>query len=217
MAKKLIAFRFLPAAWGLHGSAFAEAEINYLYQGQERDERLAGVRFMPESREYRRTMIEIAYRYETIDSLECRRQLLGVEHTGLDLQDALIDLDCEFGKLSAYDAAVQKLYKRTASPEDNLAFALGKLDIDLKFQRITRPEFEKQGATLRNEPWVNVINASFNPKEGINGVYFEFDWNAQWIEFLRINGYIGHTDEQIVDDWFADVCRSHVQTEMAQR
>jgi len=62
-----------------------------------------------------------------------------------------------------------------------------------------------------------VINASFNPKEGINGVYFEFDWNAQWIEFLRINGYIGHTDEQIVDDWFADVCRSHVQTEMAQR
>lgn len=215
--KKLIPFKYLPASWGLCGSTFAEAEINYLYEGQERDIRLATLRYGEGTLECQKRLIEIAYHYGDINDFEYRRQLVSINCSGSDLYNALIDLDCEFGKISKYEAAVQKLDKRIETGTDNtaLTLALGRLDIDLSFERITRNEYEKRGATLREEPWISVVNASFNPKEGIDGVYFEFDWNPQWIEFLRLNGYVGYSDEQIVDDWFSDVCRSHVQTEMA--
>lgn len=218
MAKKLIGFKWLPAAWGLHGSAFEEAEINYLYTGQERDIRLAVHRFGADTPDCIRRIITLSHQYRDIDDYECERQLASVARTGLDLHDALIDVECKFGRLSPYDAAVQKLTKRTESLSTGakLAQSLGMLDIDLSFDRITRTEYDKRGATLREEPWVSVVNAGFDPKQGIDGVYFEFDWNSHWIEFLRLNGYVGYNDEQIVEDWFADVCRSHVQAEIAR-
>lgn len=57
------------------------------------------------------------------------------------------------------------------------------------------------------EPWVNVVKAhvdTSNPKSG----YFELEWNGAFVLFLRNNGYIGVTPEEIVDKWFTDLCRN---------
>jgi hypothetical protein len=57
------------------------------------------------------------------------------------------------------------------------------------------------------EPWVNVIAAHVdpgNPKQG----YFELEWNPAFVIFLRQNGYTGQTPEDIVDQWFTDMCRN---------
>lgn len=60
------------------------------------------------------------------------------------------------------------------------------------------------------EPWVNVIKAHVdpaNPKQG----YFELEWNPAFVVFLRNNGYLGATPEEIVDEWFTAMCRNVAQ------
>lgn len=116
-----------------------------------------------------------------------------------------IDIDQRYGKLSAYDAAIRRV-EITHAP--GVEHDLEVLDIDHRHGKITDVEYQKSHAKLKNEPWVCIVNSGFDPSQGVEGVFFEFDWNEQWIEFLRSHGYTGHTDEQVIDEWFADVCRS---------
>jgi predicted ATP-dependent Lon-type protease len=47
-----------------------------------------------------------------------------------------------------------------------------------------------------------------NPKNGS----FELDWNEFFVAKLVKSGYTGRDDNQIIDQWFQDVCR-HVVLE----
>lgn len=55
-----------------------------------------------------------------------------------------------------------------------------------------------------------------NPKEGA----FAFEWNQAFILQLRTEGFQGKNDEEVVDNWFASVCKNIVmetyQQEMAR-
>lgn len=64
----------------------------------------------------------------------------------------------------------------------------------------------KTAATANKEPWVAVLTTQVNPENPKNG-FFELDWNEYFIAMLRNNGYTGTTDEEIVDQWFSDLCR----------
>lgn len=64
----------------------------------------------------------------------------------------------------------------------------------------------KTAATANKEPWVAVLNTHVNPESPRNG-FFELDWNEYFVLMLRNNGYTGVTDEEIVDQWFSDLCR----------
>lgn len=57
------------------------------------------------------------------------------------------------------------------------------------------------------EPWVNVVQANVDPSNPKQG-YFELEWNPAFVLFLRNNGYNGATPEDIVDQWFTDLCRN---------
>lgn len=65
----------------------------------------------------------------------------------------------------------------------------------------------KEIATDNKEPWVAVLDTSINPRDPRNG-FFELDWNDYFIDQLRIAGYKGATDEDLVDRWFRDLCLS---------
>jgi len=70
-------------------------------------------------------------------------------------------------------------------------------------------------ATAAGEPWVNVLGIevdSENPGAGS----FELDWNDVFVARLIKSGYQGKTDQDIVDNWFQDVCR-HVVMETYQQ
>ena len=58
-----------------------------------------------------------------------------------------------------------------------------------------------------DEPWVNVVKAHVDPSNPKSG-YFELEWNAAFVLFLRKGGYQGSTPEEIVDQWFTDMCRN---------
>lgn len=71
---------------------------------------------------------------------------------------------------------------------------------------------EKELATERGEPWVNVIGMELDPNNMTQGA-FELDWNEIFVARLVKAGYMmkpDDTDAEIVDRWFQNVCRNVV-------
>ena len=64
----------------------------------------------------------------------------------------------------------------------------------------------KKAATEGKEPWVAVLDTKVDPTNPRNG-FFELDWNEYFVLMLRNNGYTGIADEELVDQWFQDLCK----------
>lgn len=75
----------------------------------------------------------------------------------------------------------------------------------------SKKKTDKELATERSEPYVNIVKVELDPENVGNGA-FELDWNEFFVAKLVRAGYKGRDDEQIVDQWFQDVCR-HVVLE----
>jgi hypothetical protein len=67
----------------------------------------------------------------------------------------------------------------------------------------------KDIANENNEPYINILSVEIDPTNIGNGA-FELDWNDKFVANLVRAGYKGKTDQQIVDQWFQDVCRNVV-------
>jgi hypothetical protein len=65
----------------------------------------------------------------------------------------------------------------------------------------------KEIATEKKEPWVAVLDTHVNAENIRNG-FFELDWNEYFVLQLRTAGYIGETDEAVVDEWFTELCKN---------
>ena len=76
-----------------------------------------------------------------------------------------------------------------------------------KKKSVTRTE--KQIATEKGLPWVGVLSVDLDPDNVGNGA-FELDWNDKFITNLVRAGYEGKTDSDMVDRWFAEICRNVV-------
>ena len=76
------------------------------------------------------------------------------------------------------------------------------------------PLTDKEKATLKHEPWVDVIGFKVNPSNIRNG-FFEIDWNDHWIEKLKQEGYgfDGDPEEEIVGRWYRDICTNAAAAE----
>jgi hypothetical protein len=66
---------------------------------------------------------------------------------------------------------------------------------------------DKDIATEKGEPYVAILSVELDPENIGNGA-FELDWNDKFIANLVRAGYQGKTDADMVDQWFADVCRN---------
>ena len=76
-----------------------------------------------------------------------------------------------------------------------------------KEENPTDPVKAKELATRKKEPWVGVLNTHVNQENVRNG-FFELDWNEYFIVQLKQAGYVGEKEEEIVDQWFQDLCRN---------
>ena len=81
------------------------------------------------------------------------------------------------------------------------------IDIDRRYGKLSELEFNKQSATIKEEPYVGVVNTHFNPKDPKIG-FFELDWNTAFVDNLKSHGYQGQTEEEIVDRWFQTLCNT---------
>ena len=92
---------------------------------------------------------------------------------------------------------------------DNDTKARKLLDYNLKHSNITQHEFDKQTATLDGEPYIRVVNLEMDSKSPSAG-YFELDFNENFVEYLANSGYEGVEPDEIVDNWFNDLCQNIV-------
>ena len=84
----------------------------------------------------------------------------------------------------------------------------------LKAGEITFPEYEKECANVKGEPYVNVLDMGIDPDNVANG-YFELDYNDLFVKMLSEHGIVGKSDEEIVNTWFNRICRTIVAQETA--
>jgi hypothetical protein len=71
---------------------------------------------------------------------------------------------------------------------------------------------EKELATERGEPWVNILSMELDPADLSQGA-FELDWNDKFVSNLIRAGYKmkdTDTDADLVDRWFQNVFRNVV-------
>jgi len=66
-------------------------------------------------------------------------------------------------------------------------------------------QIEKDSATKEGKPWVKVIKVEVDPANPAEG-YFELDWNDHFVTMLANAGYTGRTADEMVDQWFNDLC-----------
>lgn len=79
---------------------------------------------------------------------------------------------------------------------------------------LTGGALEKELATIEGNPFVNVLQMDIdpvNPKKG----FVELDFNEEFVTMLQTNGYSGKSDDDIVNGWFNDLCRTILQQEIA--
>jgi hypothetical protein len=74
---------------------------------------------------------------------------------------------------------------------------------------------DKDTATEKGEPYVAILNVELDPDNIGNGA-FELDWNDKFIANLVRAGYQGKTDADMVDQWFAEVCKNVVAENFEQ-
>lgn len=70
-----------------------------------------------------------------------------------------------------------------------------------------RVKKEKVVPPPKQEPRVDVLKFDFDPKNPRIGS-IELDWNSEFVELLTEHGYYGNTEEDIVDLWLNDVCKT---------
>jgi hypothetical protein len=207
MGKKnnLIPFEWLPASWGLKGRPFDEAKANYELEGEDLERRLIDINFT--GIENKHEHMKLAKRMGRIDdyAYEIAEATL-LNDDVLDPKDK-VRIDFSFKKIDGYERDL-KLAEIAYPDFDSLDRQLAILQADHEHGKIETLEYEKTAATAKGEPWVGIVDNGFDSDQGVNGLYFELDWNEKWVEFLKKNGYHGTTDEQIVEQWFSDVCRS---------
>jgi hypothetical protein len=164
---------------------FALNPANWGLRGKARDEALA---------------------YHELDGYELEIRLAELSKEGTELAQTLLDINKAWGVIDEFEWLRQNVMLVTSGVDQEVE--LIKLDIDQ--HRIERREGEKKIASLLNEPWVAIVSDGLDTDAGPSGFYFEFDWNDQWIAMLREHGYEGVSEEELMEKWFTDVCRSEV-------
>jgi hypothetical protein len=108
----------------------------------------------------------------------------------------------------------EKLAEINADTAEDKEIAV--LAVKLKHEEISRDAYDKAVAGIKKEPWVNVTKMGIDDKN-VSAGYFELDWNEEFIAMLHENGYVGQSDEDVVNKWFNDVCRTVLIQEKADQ
>ena len=144
--------------------------------------------------------------YELIGS-ELEKKLLSInidDHNSSEYRRGLLEIKLKYQEITEpeYCRLLADLF------EDKTQKELCLLELDKREGKITDTEYSKKLCTLKNEPWVTVINMDFaSGKSALEGS-FELDWNEQFVEKLKSEGYTGPTPDNIVNQWFMEICRN---------
>lgn len=76
---------------------------------------------------------------------------------------------------------------------------------EVRTEAMTALAEEKRRATELREPWVGILRMDVDTNNISEGA-FELDWNDIFVARLIKNGYNGRNDQEIVEQWFNNIC-----------
>jgi len=81
-------------------------------------------------------------------------------------------------------------------------------------KKIRKPRVKKEKPITppKVEPKVDILKFDFDPADPRLGS-IELDWNSEFVELLTKHGYVGNSEEEIVDRWLNDVCRTIISNQ----
>ena len=85
--------------------------------------------------------------------------------------------------------------------------------INFKYGHIDQHKHDKNMATLEGKEYVRVVGMELDKDKPGQG-FFELDFNDNFVEYLAQNGYEGLEPDQIVDNWFSDLCKNIVLNDL---
>lgn len=204
-------FSALPASWGLRGEARAiaqaEYEISDRFQLAVRKLEIARDH-RPEYHMFEQDLLELNRSFGKLSEYEYDVEAVKLRG-GDDVELELNKVELRHGKMSQYDYDVA-LAKSTF---DGLELDLQLLKVDHTHNRLSDCEFAKQQATLKNEPYIHMVELGVDDAPNKGG-YFELDWNDVFIQQLTEAGYTGRSDDDMVNKWFNTLCRQVILDEM---
>lgn len=149
---------------------------------------------------------EIAQAEYELSGYDLELKLLTLRQDELEMDDykrKMADLELKYKRVTEehYHRCLADLIK------DPMQKELAVTELDQREGKLTDLEYAKKIATLKDEPWVTVINMDFSKKTALEGS-FELDWNEQFVRKLESEGYSGPTPDNIVNQWFMELCRN---------
>lgn len=108
--------------------------------------------------------------------------------------------------IDVLEDAIKDAELNLKAAEEKAAQAVKEAESAKEVQRVASLS-PKEIATEKKEPWVAVLETHVN-KDNVRNGFFELDWNEYFVLQLRSAGYTGLTDEEIVDQWFNELCRN---------
>lgn len=204
--RKLIPFGWLPMSWGLAGTIRQAREAEYYWDGEELERLLIDINYPDDALERAYLNFDVDLKYEHID-----KYTYDIKHAELAYTDpeklarAKLEIDYTHHRIGSYEYQIKRA---ETDFTDEAERKIWLLENEHNHQKIDDREYAKQLATLKEEPYITVIRSEYDAREGMDGLTFEFDWNDLWIDYLRLNGYVGLRDEELVEQWFTEVCRN---------
>ena len=205
---RLIPFTWMPGSWGLSGKTRQIAEAEYYFEGDSLERELV--------------IIDLGEGYsdEELDRALLDRKFK--DHTSLDYQLELHSHMCKHNLYNnKYEESLSGLLLTLEGPE--LARKEHELKIhheiyeseeeqelaglELEKDSLTDSEYQKRQADILGDPYVNVLSMDVDPNSPNTGM-MELDFNDRFVSMLMENGYRGGSDEEIVNQWFNELCRT---------
>ena len=148
---------------------------------------------------------EEAEAYYRFEGEELDRRLNEI-HGRTSVADNL-QIDLKYQKLTEYEYDTKIAELVAAGTARDIAL----LEVEFRHGKISENEYEKAIATAEERPWIKVVNDGFttDTPDGRPSFTLELDWNTYWVEYLRIHGYTGIDEEDVVERWFQDTVQHH--------
>jgi hypothetical protein len=125
------------------------------------------------------------------------------DYTMRDYAAKCNDVDLKYNKITKEEHRLRS----AGLIEDSVLRDLAMAEIDYDRSELSELQYNKKVATIKGEPWVNVVKMDFNNKSSLEGS-FELDWNQPFVDKLESEGYSGPTPDNVVNQWFMELCRN---------
>lgn len=203
-------FGWLPGHWGLKGKTREIARAEYELEGYELAKKLAQINYEHNPELLARELRRVDLNHEKITHEEFDIGNAKAMMSGITLELELLRIQHRYGRINGHDLAIAEAKLQYSGQQLEIEL----LKIEYEHTDMSETEYQKKLADIKGEPFITIIESEYDAKQDINGFYFEFDWNAKWIELLVANGYTGFTEDQIVQRWFEDLCRGVIAETM---